>query len=586
MDNLEKIKNELVGLLNQAVSHGQFTAKDLTIPPQPEMGDWGVACFGLAKELKKNPAEIAANVAIYLNEKAPKSVIAKAESKGPYVNIFLNKGKITESILSEIVRAKGKYGSLNLGKGKQVMVEYSQANTHKEFHVGHLRNTLLGDELINLYRNAGYKVVAVNYPGDIGAHVAKCLWGYQKIKKEKFPLKADPPPAEKIKIKRIKNKGEYLGTIYAWASREIEEHPEYKDEVAQIQQKLEAGDKKLNTLWKKTRQWSLKEFKDIYKELGVKFDRYYFESEVEKPGKKLVQDLYKKGIVRESEGAIIMDLIPYDLGVFLLLKSDGTSLYATKDLALAQKKFKDYKKLGESIHVVDARQTQYFKQLFKTLELIGFKKPMKHLAYEFVTLPEGAMSSRKGNIVTFRELYEEVLEQTIKETAKRHKDWNQKKIKATAKKISLAAIKFDLLKHDAGKVVVFNIKEALSFDGFTGPYIEYTVARINSILRKAPRPARGKIDYSLLNSEREKSLVLALGEFPAIAEKAMTNFDMSLLPRYLYDLAKEFANFYHDIPVLKADAATRQARLALISSVKIVLEKGLEILGIEPLEEM
>lgn len=572
---LEKIKKEIVDSLNKAVK-GDFSINDLVAPPQPEMGDLAVGVFSLVKKLKKDPAIIAKGIAEYLNKQAGRTIIKKVNSSGPYINIFLNQEKFNKKILEEILKQKNKYGAFNFGKNKQVMIEYSQPNTHKEFHVGHLRGTLLGGELVNLYSNAGYKVVVANYPGDIGAHVAKCLWGLQKIKKDKLKIK---------KFEEAKNKGEYLGAVYVWATKEVEKNPKYKDGINEIQQKLESGDKKLIALWKKTRKWSLDEFKKIYKILGIKFDKYYFESEVEKSGKELVNNLYKKGLARESEGAIIMDLIPYDLGIFLLLKSDGTSLYATKDLALAKKKFKDYK-LDESIYMIDSRQTQYFEQLFKTLEIMGFKKTMKHLAYEFVTLPEGAMSSRQGNVVTFRKFYEEILEELKKETAKRHKDWSKKKINETAEKISLAAIKFDMLKHDADKVIQFNIKAALSFDGFTGPYIQYTIARINSIFKKAGREKLDKIDYTVLILPEEKRLIMKLAEFPELLETAYNKFEMSILPRYLYDLSREFASFYHETSIIKSDKEIKKARLALIKSVEVVLSRGLEILGIETLSEM
>lgn len=575
MYSIEKIKKEIADSLNKAIG-GDFSANDLISPPRPEMGDLAVGIFSLARKLKKNPHVVSSNIADYLGSQGERIAVEKAVGAGPYVNIFLDKKKVNKAVLQEILEQKEKYGRLKIGEGKQVMIEYSQPNTHKEFHVGHLRNVCLGNELVNLYKNAGYKVIAANYIGDIGAHVAKCLWGYLKIKNEKLP-------SEFIFDK--KNKSGYLGQVYTWATREVKNNPEYKKEISEIQQKLEAGDKKLIALWKKTRKWSLDEFKKIYKSLGVEFDKYYFESEVEKPGKKLVRDLHKKDIARESEGAIIMDLIPYDLGVFLLLKSDGTSLYATKDLALAKKKFEDYK-LDESIYVVDARQSQYFRQLFKTLELIGFKKPMKHLVYEFVTLPEGAMSSREGNIVTFEEFYNKIISESEKETVKRHKDWSKKKVAETAKKIALAAIKFDILKHDAGKVVQFNIKAALSFDGFTGPYIQYTIARINSIFKKAGVKKLDKVDFSMLKLPEEKKLALKLAEFPEVLKAAYGKFEMSLLPRYLYDLAKEFAGFYHEISVIKSDTETKKARLVLIKSVEIVLSKGLEILGIETLTEM
>lgn len=578
MYTIEKIKKQIAELISKAAGgRAAISEAEIVLPPKEDMGDFAFACFRLselAKKWQKSLPELASEITDYLNEHKEGTLIKEAISDGPYVNIFLDEGLLAQNVLSEIFKHQEKYGNAKTGRGKKIMVEYSQPNTHKEFHIGHLRNVCLGSELVNLYKASGYKVIAANYIGDIGAHVAKCLWAYFN----RQPITNNQQPN--------RSKGEYLGELYSWATREIEKHQEYKKEVAEIQQKLEAGDKKLTALWKKTRQWSLDEFEKIYQDLGVKFDIVYYESEAERPGKRLVKELLKKGIAGKSQGAVIMDLIPYDLGIFLLLKSDGTSLYATKDLALAKKKFQKYK-LEQSIYVVDSRQELYFKQLFKTLELIGFKKPMRHLAYEAVTLKSGAMSSRHGNVVTFRSLEKELVALAREETKKRHQDWSDKKIKATAKKIAYAAMKFDILKHDAGRVMVFDIKEALSFDGFTGPYLEYTIARISSILRKANS---GKIgtgaDYKLLGKPEEQKLIKELARFPEVLAAAARDFQMSLLPRYLYDLAKSFAEFYHILPVLKAEEETREARLALIQAVKIVLSKGLEILGIEPVEEM
>ncbi len=573
MYSLQKVKKQIIDLITKSIKErASISEADLGAPPQKEMGDFAFGCFKLqdfGKKFNKSLQEISSEITDYINKNKKGTAIKEAVSDGPYVNIFLDKKVLARMVLGEISKKKESYGNFTAGRGKKVMIEYSQPNTHKEFHIGHLRNVCLGSELVKLYKVMGYNVISANYIGDVGAHVAKCLWAYM---------------AKGAKEPKKKNKGEYLGELYSWATQKIADNPQYKKQVEEIQQKLENGDKKLTALWKKTREWSLKEFNRIYKDLGVEFDVVYYESEVEKPGKKLVYDLLAKGIAGESQGAIIIDLIPYDLGAFLILKSDGTSLYATKDLALAVKKFKKYK-LDQSIYVVDSRQELYFKQLFKALEIIGFKKPMHHLSYEAVTLPDGAMSSRKGNIVTFREFEKELFTRSQKETKKRHKDWDPKKINKVAKKIAYAAMKFDILKHDSDKVMVFDLDEALSFDGFTGPYIQYTIARINSIFAKS-KTRNARINYSLFEKPEEKKLIMQLAKFPEIIKKAQENFQMSLLPRYLYDLSKAFAEFYHEVPVLKADKKTKAARLALISSVKIVLEKGLDILGIETVKEM
>ena len=341
-----KIKKQIIDLIAQAVGLDFDLDKlEITVPPDSQMGDLAVPCFYLSKLTRQAPNKIAEELAGKIN---PGGVIKDIKNLGPYLNFFIDPGVLAKSIIKEIQKQKDSYGALKLGQEK-IMLEYSQPNTHKEFHIGHLRNTVLGASLVNLLKFAGYKVMSVNYIGDVGAHVAKCLWAYDKFHKD------DALPEDK---------GKFLGQIYTEASQKLESNPEYKKEVDEILQKLEAGDpkafggasKKWLALWKKTRSWSLAGFDSIYKTLGVKFDQVFYESEVEKPGKKIVEELLKKGIAEKSEGAVIIDLEKYNLKKFLLLKSDGSSLYSTKELALAKLKFEKFK-IDKSLVVVDTRQS-------------------------------------------------------------------------------------------------------------------------------------------------------------------------------------------------------------------------------------
>ncbi len=542
---------------------------DLSIPPNPAMGDFAFACFNLAKESGANPKATAESLRVKL-ENLKSGIVEKIEVAGPYVNFFLDTGAIAKLAISDVLK-KGKKFGVGEKQKEKVMVEYSQPNTHKEFHIGHFRNVCIGSVLVNLFRSSGYKVISANYIGDIGAHVAKCLWYIKKYQKI-------VPPT---------NKGEWLGQMYVEASRAIEENPELKSEAQETQQKLEAGDKELIKLWKETKQWSLQEFKKIYDLLDVKFDAWFYESEVEKPGKNMIGELLKSAVAKTGEGgAVIVDLKEFGLETFLILKSDGTSLYATKDLALAKLKFEKYK-IDKSIVVVDSRQSFYFKQLFKTLELAGWKKDLKCVAYEFVRLPEGAMASRTGNVVLFWELYHDVFVSVLKEIKSRHANWKLKIIEKTASRIALSAMKFDMLKHAADKVVIFDKKSALSFDGFTGPYVLYAVARINSILKKARFKGILKEGYELLSAPEEKRLVLMLANFRQVVNEALEQYNPSTVARYCFDLAQQFNDFYNKHSVLKADNKNLiKARLALSASVKQVLENALSLLIIETVEEM
>ncbi len=560
----QKIKELIASALDREID---FDNLEIVKPPENSMGDLSVPCFYLSKLTRISPNQIA----IELKQKIKLDPFFRSiETAGPYLNFYLAEDILAENVIKEIYKNKDKYGQLPMVNEK-LMIEYSQPNTHKEFHVGHLRNVILGSALVNLQKFNGKKVIPANYIGDIGSHVAKCLWAYDKFHKD------EPEPKE--------HKGQYLGKIYTEAVKLCEENEDYKKEASEVQQKLEAGDKYFTALWKKTREWSLEEFKNIYKILGAEFDEIFYESQVEKPGKEIVKELLEKKIAEHSQGAVIIDLEKYDLKQFLLLKSDGSSLYSTKELALAKLKFEKYK-IDSSYIVVDARQSFYFKQFFKTLEVMGFKKDTRHISYEFVTLPEGAMSSRSGNIILFEDFFKEVFEMALVETAKRHTDWTEEENKSNAEKIALSAIKFSMIKTGRNNVIVFDPKEALSFDGFTGPYLQYTVTRINSILRKEKIKSLTNIDFSKLDKEKEKELLLSLAKFSQVIKSSAEALEPSQLAKYLFDLAKIFSSYYQEVPILNSETDDKLARLALILAIKQVLENGLKILGIESLERM
>ncbi len=561
------IKTELLNLVADAVGQDIDKGKlEITVPPEAEMGDFAVPCFFLSKLLRRSPSQIAIDLASKIH---PAGLVMSVKNDGPYLNFFINQSILAKQVLKEINKRADKYGQLNLGKDR-IMLEYSQPNTHKEFHIGHMRNAILGSALIRLLGAVGYKVMPVNYIGDVGAHVAKCLWALEKFHAEnKLP----------------ENKGKYLGQIYTEAVKKTEVSKKNKKEADEVLQKLEADDKKWTALWKKTRKWSLDEFDQIYKILDCKFDQVFYESEVANLGKEIVADLLKKGIAEISEGAVIINLEKYNLKNFLLLKSDGSSLYSTKDIALAQEKFKKYK-IDKSIIITDSRQSFYFSQLFKTLAIMGFDKEMIHIPYEFVTLKAGAMSSRSGNVVLFEDFYHQVVGQATHETKKRHPDWSEKKIQDTSRKIALSAIKFNMLKTGNDNIITFDIDEALSFDGFSGPYLQYTCSRISSVLKKAKSKGGIDVEYDKLNTVIEKELMLKLIDYPNVIEVAAKNFQPSELTRYLFELAKLFSNFYQTMPILNSDDGTKKARLSLIFAVKQTIANGLGILGIETMDEM
>jgi arginyl-tRNA synthetase len=530
--------------------------------PPPGIGsDLALPCFSLAKKTGKRPDRIALDIS---GKARPSGLIKRVEPSGPYVNFYADWKKLGNMLLAEILEKKEKFGRQK-GGGK-VMVEFAQPNTHKEFHMGHVRNICLGESVCRILEFAGFRVIRANYQGDIGPHVARCLWGVINLKER--------PPS--------KGRGRWLGKIYAMANRKIEECRK-EDEARIINQKLYGGDRKIRKLWKETRKWSLDYFDSIYREFGTVFDRLYFESEVEGPAVKLAKSLLKKGTARMSEGAIVMDLKKFNLGVFVLLTKDQTPLYSVKDLVLAGLQEKEFRP-EKIIHVVAAEQKLYFRQLFKTLEIVNPRVAGKefHLSYELVNLRSGKMSSRLGQVITYDELKSEVLRHAISVTRKHSPRAPEK----TPEVVAMGAIKYDMLKQSPEKTITFDWKQALSFEGNAAPYIQYTHARTCSIFAKAGIKKTGKFDAGLLDGKRESGVLKKLFEFPAAVESAARDYRPHYIANYVFELASLFNDFYQNVPVLKSSPDKRMARIALVKACQQVIKNSLFLLGIEAPEKM
>ncbi|MEI7620783.1 MAG: arginine--tRNA ligase, partial [Candidatus Falkowbacteria bacterium] len=351
-----------------------------------------------------------------------------------------------------------------------------------------------------------------------------------------------------------------------------------------IMKKIESREGQTYKLWQTTRLWSIDYLKEVYKDLDIKFKETFYESEVIADGLKIVDQLFKKGILVKSDGAIIANLEKYNLGVLPIIRTDGTALYPVADLSLAVKKFKE-NKIDESIYIVDVRQGLYFKQLFKILELMGYKQKITHLAYDFVTLPSGMMSSRSGNVITYRELLDEAINHTISETKAKRADWSDKKIRQIATEIALSTIKFEMLKVSSQKTITFDIKEALKFEGYTATYLQYTHARIMSIAKKGGNQ-KNKIDYSLLQEPTEKALIMKMAKYPEIVMRGAENYDPSEITKYLFELCQAFNDYYHNVQIIKSEDAVKAARLELTKAVGQIIKNGLELLGIKAINEI
>ena len=563
----DSILEQLKGILkNVGTEQTEFSA-----PPKSEMGDLAFPCFGLAKEQGKNPAEVAKELAEKLQQENIE-IVEKIQAFGPYVNFFLKTGVLAKEVVETIQQEGENYGVNEQGKGRSVLIEYPSNNTHKEFHIGHLRNVCIGNTLVQLYRKSGYTVVPVNYLNDFGAHVAKCLWGVLRLYDGNIPEG---------------NRQKWLGEVYAEASSAVKENEEYQKEVAEIQKKLEAKDPEIWSLFVQTRDWSIEKFQELFQELKVEHQHVFYESEIKSHGQKIVDELLQKGIAKEGErGAIIIDLEKYNLNVALVRKSDGTGLYLTSDIPLAEEKFKKYD-VDESIVITGVEQNFYFEQLHKILELLGFKKKLTHIGYGLVNLPEGKMSSRLGNVILYEDLRDEIFDRLMKETKERHPEWSSEKIEKTVSLLTQAALKFTIQKHEASKNIVFDLKEAVSFDGFSGPYVLYVVARIHSLLKKSPFKPTDKVQWDVLKEKEEKNLLLILAEYPQIVEKALAQYNPSVVTKYCFDLAQAFNGFYNSHTILDEQSLElSEARLLLSDTVEKVLKNALALLTLEIIDEM
>lgn len=557
--------------------------KALVEPPNSDMGHLAFGCFIFAKALKKSPAIVAGELKALLGSVAGTSSI---EAAGPYLNIKFDSKTLAEHTVKKVLNGE-MFKTALVADAPKAMIEYSQPNTHKELHVGHMRNLCLGDALIKLMRRSygNDKIISSTFPGDVGTHVAKCLWYIKNyVGLDVLAQKRNDPL-----------RGEWLGNMYSTANLKLEDEektPELyeknKAQLTEILKQLESGKGEFYDLWKETREWSIELMNKVYKWAGVEFDRWYWESEVDADSVKTVKKYLAEGKLQESQGAVGLDFSADNLGFCMLLKSDGTGLYATKDVELARRKFEDFK-IQKSIYVVDMRQALHFKQVFKTLEHLGFEqaKDCFHLQYNFVELPDGAMSSRKGNIVPLISLVDKMKAHVKSEYLARYtNEWSAEEVELVADTVAKGAIKYGMLRQDTNKKIVFDMNEWLKLDGESGPFIQYSYARINSLLKKFKlEPTDVKAE--LLTHASEIKLMQHLMNFNSVILASAEGYKPASLCTYLYDTAKKFNSFYHDCPIGSAEnEELRQARLALAAATGNVLKNGLGLLGIPVPERM
>ncbi len=557
-------KASVAALLKKELNHDVLEL--LEVPPDPSLGDFAFPCFSLAKELQKSPNQIAQELSRCL--KAP--FLERIEVKGAYLNFFVKKDQLTHDVLSLVLKQKEKYGS-DTPKKELLMLESPGPNTNKPLHLGHARNMILGNALVNLSRFLGYKVLRVDIVNDRGVHICKSMLAYQKFGKGKQPNRKSD---------------HFVGDFYVKYSQEAEKNPLLEKEIYKMLQQWEEGNKEVRALWKKMNGWALQGFEETYARYGTTIDKAYFESDHYEKGKTIVDDGLKKNIfAKDEKGNIICDLTQEGLGKKVVLRADGTSIYITQDLALAVLRYKE-KKMDKMIYVVANEQIHHFKSLFAILEKLGypFAKNCYHLAYGMVYLPEGKMKSREGNVVDADDLADEMFTMAVAELKRRYKHISQKELSARAEAIGIGAVKFYMLKYDALQDFTYDPKASISFEGETGPYLQYTHARLCSILRKAGK-GTDEIDHNLFDKD-EHELIKQLGRFGDAVRDAAKQYRPHILARYLLDLGQAVNSYYTTHLVLHENRKLAAARLALITAVKTVLATGLRLLGILPLEEM
>ncbi|WP_296645457.1 arginine--tRNA ligase [Romboutsia sp. 13368] len=549
----------------------ELTLEEITalieVPPNKDMGDFAFPCFKLAKVFRKAPNMIAEELSSKIEAKG---VVSKVTPLGGYINFFVNKSQLAETVIKDVLTKKEMYGHSDLGKDKTIVIDFSSPNIAKPFHIGHIRTTVIGNALYKIYDSQGYNTVRINHLGDYGTQFGKLIVAF-KLWGDKAAVEANPIPE--------------LLKLYIQFHDEAEKHPEMEDEARAWFTKLENGDEEAKALWQWFRDESLKEFARVYDLLDIEFDSYNGESFYSDKMDKVIDIIKDKGLLQESQGTNIVDLEEYNMPPALITKNDGSTLYMTRDLAAALYRKENYD-FEKCIYVVGSQQSLHFQQLFKVLELVGFEwaKDMIHVPFGMVALEEGTMSTRKGRVVFLEDVLKQAIEKT-KETMLA-KNPNALNVDEIAKQVGVGAVVFQELSNSRIKDYTFSWSRTLSFEGETGPYVQYTHARCCAVLRKAEEEVTTDINYELLNDVDSAEVLKVIASFNKTIVNAMRKNEPHIITRFVLDLAQAFNKFYHDNSILVEDAELRKARLALVASTRQALENGLKLLGMHAPERM
>lgn len=578
MKTIRDIKHNIWQRVNEVLKEQsiEIEYKDLNYPQESNLGDISLALFSLAKVLKKDPKQIGSSLKTKItNIEGVKEI----RLEGAYLNFFLDKSYFIDNLLKDVLKEKDKFGASKDLKTKKIMLEFAHPNPFKVFHIGHLRNIILGESLVRLLESAKAKVIRTNYQGDVGMHIAKCLWSFREIKIKDYPSSSD----ERVKL---------LGKCYAEGTKAFEEGGEAKKEIKKINEKIyKQKDKKIKELWETGKNWSLEKFHQIYKRLYSRFDREYMESEVMIDCLEYIKKAQDSGILEKSQGAVIFPGEKYGLETRVFINSQGLPTYDGKELGLAYREFTDFGKLDMCIHNVAIEQIGFFKVNFKVQELLDpdrFKGKQFHNAYEFVGLKKGKMSSRLGKVVLAETVLDKVKERIDsiiknKPDSKLIKSDNYSEI---LEKLTVSCVKYSFLKISPFKYLSFDIDESVNFNGNSALYLNYTYTRINSILSKADKIKTIKKPSIYLSLDIEKNILWQLAKFPEVVEKARLSYNPSEIVKYLFELCQLFNDYYHQVPILKSSINEKSSRLKMLKAVSQVLINGSDLLGFYLIKEM
>ncbi len=532
-------------------------------------GDYAFPCFSLARVLHKSPVVIATELAQKI---LPDEEITKAEPVNGYLNFFINRRNFVSNTLAQVIASGDSYGNDVIGQGKTICIDYSSVNICKSFHIGHLSTTAIGSSLYKIFTALGYNVVGINHLGDYGTQFGKMIVAYKLWSSEKA----------------VKEHGvDELQRVYVKFHQEEAAHPELTEQAREWFAKVEQGDKEARKLAKMFKEITLNDVKKIYDRLNVKFDSWNGESFYMDKMDAPLEMLRQKGLITESQGAEVVDLKDYNMPPFLLVKSDGSSLYATRDLAAAVWRKNEYD-FDKCLYVVAYQQNLHFKQLFKVLELAGFDwaKDMVHVAYGMVSLEEGSMSTRKGNVVLLRDVLDKSVEKALAIITAKNPDLPNKQ--QVAEQVGVGAVLFSALENSKIKDITFTFDRVLNFDGETAPYLQYTYARCNSILEKSGMSRFTRIAHDLRALDNAETLRLCklLANFPQAVKDAASKYEPSIISGLLLDIAQAFNRFYIAHRVLDENLSVQNARLQVVEATAVTLKKGLALLGIEAPSQM